>query len=339
HNDCFLASATDYGTYGNVETDKTYLNLDNRYVPQGGETCNPSTYSECANSLVDLNRMHWSVLNRDYHQGVLDGWETNGCWPEIQRRLGYRFILESSELQNEVKPGGILTSEFTIHNEGFASPYNPRNCELVIRNQATAVEYALISNEDPRFWMSGETTNVNITAGIPGDLPEGNYDMFLHLSDPVEALRYRHEYAIHLANENIWESETGYNNLGHTLAVSSSAPGENYSGDLFFEFVETTSIETEPERLRPGSFEILKAYPNPFNGGYAIVFQVTEEAPVRFEVFNERGQKVANISNEEYFPGQYTARWTPDETIPSGLYFIRASTHSEAMVQKATYLK
>ncbi|NQV15344.1 DUF4874 domain-containing protein, partial [bacterium] len=63
HNDCFLASSSDYGTYGNVETDKTYLNLDNRYVPQGGETCNPSDYSGCENSLVDLERMRWSVLN------------------------------------------------------------------------------------------------------------------------------------------------------------------------------------------------------------------------------------------------------------------------------------
>lgn len=339
HNDCFLASSTDYGTYGNIEADKTYLNLDNRYVPQGGETCNPSDYTGCDNSLIDLERMRWSVLNRDYHQTVLNGWETNGCWPEIQRRLGYRFKLESSRLQNEVKPGGILVSEFVIHNEGFASPYNPRNCELVIRSQDSGMEYALISDEDPRFWLGGETFNISISAGVPANIPEGNYDIFLHLSDPTETLRYRHEYAIQLANEGVWESATGYNNLGQTLSVSSSAPGEDYSGDLVFEFIETTSIDLEPRFMKPGSFEILKGYPNPFNGSYAMVFEVTEEAPVSFEVFNDLGQKVAHISSEEYFPGQYTARWTPDNSIPSGLYFIRASTYGEATVQKATYLK
>jgi len=339
HNDCFLANPTDYGTYGNIEADKTYLNLDNRYVPQGGETCNPSAYSECDNSLIDLNRMHWSVLNRDYHKTVLNGWETNGCWDEIRRRLGYRFVIESGRLQNEVKPGGILTSEFTITNEGFASPYNPRNFEIVIRNQDTDMEYALISNEDPRFWMAGETVDVTVTAGIPASLPEGNYDVFLHLSDPVEALRYRQEYAIHLANEGVWESETGYNSLGHTLTVSNSAPGDNYSGDLVFDFIEATNIDTEPEIMRPGSFEILKGYPNPFNGSYSIEFKVTEEAPVSFEVFNQLGQRVDTISSEEYFPGRYTARWTPDNTISSGLYFIRASTYNESTVQKATYLK
>ncbi|NQV14422.1 DUF4832 domain-containing protein [bacterium] len=339
HNDCFLASATDYGTYGNIEADKTYLNLDNRYVPQGGETCNPSAYSGCENALIDLARMRWSVLNRDYHPEVIDGWEENGCWPEIQRRLGYRFQLLDSRLQNEVKPGGMLESEFSIFNEGFASPYNPRNCELVIRHQTSQDEYTLLSLEDPRWWMGGDTAYVSISGGIPEGILEGSYDMFMHLSDPVPALRYRHEFAIHLANEDIWEAETGYNDLGHTLTISSAAPGEDYSGELFFELIEPTSIDPGTKILRPGSFEIRAGYPNPFNGNFALEFEVLESAPVLFEVFNQLGQKIAVLSDEEYFPGEYSINWKPDETVSSGLYFIRASTYSEAIVQKATYLK
>jgi len=88
HNDCFLASETDYGTYGNIEVDKTYLSVDNQFVPQGGETCNPSAYSDCGHAIPDLDRMHWSILNRDYHQTVLNGWETNGCMDEVRLRLG-----------------------------------------------------------------------------------------------------------------------------------------------------------------------------------------------------------------------------------------------------------
>lgn len=341
HNDCFLASSTDYGTYGNIEADKTYLNLDNRYVPQGGETCNPSAYSVCSNSLVDLERMHWSVLNRDYHPGVIDGWVSNGCWPEIQRRLGYRFELINTHLQDEVKPGGSLTAEFSLRNDGFASPYNPRNCEVVIRNQDTHVEYALISAEDPRFWMAGDTANVSITGGLPPEVPEGFYSVYLHLSDPQPALHYRSEYAIRLANEGVWEEASGYNDLGHVLTVSNTAAGETYSGDLFFDFVETTSIgpEYESTPLSPGSFELSQGYPNPFNGGFTLTFNVLEEAPVKFEIFNQLGQKVATISDEDYFPGQYKVIWRPDETISSGLYFMRASTYNEFSVQKATYLK
>ncbi len=341
HNDCFLASSTDYGTYTNIESDKTYLNLDNRYVPQGGETCNPSTYSACANSIVDMGRMHWSVLNRDYHQGVIDGWIANGCWPEIQRRLGYRFELISASLQDEVKPGGSFSADFSVFNDGFASPYNPRNFELVLRNQDTQVEYAMISSADPRLWMSGETTNVSITGGVPLGVPEGTYSVYLHLSDPQSALRYRPEYAIRLANEGVWEDATGYNDLDHFVTVSSAAAGETYAGDLYFDFVETTSIDPEHKSkpLSPGSFDLAPGYPNPFNGGFTLAFNVLEEAPIKFEIFNQLGQKIATLSDEEYFPGQYTVSWLPDETVTSGLYFIRASTYTEFTVQKATYLK
>ncbi len=90
-----LQSATDYGTYldNDIEGDKNYLNLDNRFVPQGGETCCDCGYAGCENSLEDLARMHWSVLNKDYHPDVLKRWISEGCMDEIKRRLGYRFEL------------------------------------------------------------------------------------------------------------------------------------------------------------------------------------------------------------------------------------------------------
>ena len=339
HNDCFLASSTDYGTYGDIEADKTYLNLDNRYLPQGGETCNPSAYSGCENALIDLARMRWSVLNRDYHPDVIDGWENDGCWDEIQRRLGYRFQLIDAQLQNEVKPGGILETNFTIFNEGFASPYNPRNCELIIRNQSSGIEYALLSEADPRWWMAGENATISITGGVPAGIPEGNYNLFLHLSDPAPELRYRPEFAIHMANEGIWEDETGYNDLGHVLTISNSAAGENYTGNLVFETVSPSTVIHATENLKPGSFEILKGFPNPFNGSFTVEFEVLEEVPVTFEVYNQLGQQISVISAEEYFPGQYSIQWHPDETIPSGLYYIRAGTYQEFTIQKAIYLK
>lgn len=51
HNDCFLADATDEGTYIDTTIDKPYQAEDTKYSIIGGETCNPSTYAECSNSL------------------------------------------------------------------------------------------------------------------------------------------------------------------------------------------------------------------------------------------------------------------------------------------------
>jgi len=236
HNDCFLASDTDYGTYlwDDIEGDKDYLNKDNRFVPQGGETCSPSEYSGCANALTDLERMRWSVLNRDYNETVLNGWETGGCMNEIKKRLGYRFVLLEGEFSTSVKPGGEMSVSLRIVNRGFASPYNARSLEFILRSSDKGKIYRLKTDADPRFWMSGDTVTVTVTGGILNDMPEGNYKLFAHLADPIEELHDRPEYSIQFANENVWEDSTGFNLLYDSIEISSDAGGEDYEGDNYF---------------------------------------------------------------------------------------------------------
>ncbi len=243
HNDCFLASATDYGTYleNDIQGDKDYLHQDNLYVPQGGETCSPSAYSGCINALHDLAYMRWSVLNKDYNTDVLSGWESAGCMPEIKKRLGYRFILLDATLPDSLKPGAEFSMSFDVYNHGFANPYNPRLLEIILRNTDDQSTYRLVTDVDPRFWHPEDTVHVQITGGIPEDFPQGNYQILLHLADSVKALRYRSEYAIRLANLNMWEDQTGFNDLQHQVIVSDQASGQSYSGQNYFEFFRLTS--------------------------------------------------------------------------------------------------
>ncbi len=256
HNDCFLSSATDFGTYlaDNVEGDKTYLNLDNRFVPQGGETCNPSAYSGCDSALTDLDRMHWSVLNKDYHTTVLQGWETEGCMDEIKRRLGYRLVLLDGEYTNQVRPGGEVNINFSIENIGFASPYNPRNVELILRNIESKKRYRANLEDDPRFWLAADTVFVEAAAGILQGTPEGNYELFLHLSDPADDLHGLPGYSIRLANENVWEDSTGFNSLQHFIEINNSAGGNDYSGDLYFT-LDNTGSGSESDITIDGIFD------------------------------------------------------------------------------------
>lgn len=243
HNDCFLASSTDFGTYlsNDIEGDKNYLNQDNMFVPQGGETCNPSSYTGCDNSQSDLERMHWSVLNQAYHPTVLDGWETEGCYSDIQKHLGYRLVLLNSEVSNQVKPGGKFTLSLNIENKGYANPFNPRSLEVILRNVASKKKYKALTNIDPRFWFSGDTTKVYIEAGIPENMQEGNYELFINLADTEEKLHDRAEYSIRLANENMWEDSTGYNCLLVEVEVDSSNSGEGYSGNNYFTLISTSN--------------------------------------------------------------------------------------------------
>lgn len=241
HNDCFLASIDDKGTYRStipiiVDAQKKYLNRENLYVVQGGETCQPSEYDDCPNALKELSRMRWSALNIDNPDAreIMKKWETQGCLPEIKHNLGYRFRLAKTLIPEKVKVGNSLAIELKIINDGWASPYNPRGVEIILRNRENHKEYYLPVKEDPRSWMPGATKIVNIEGGIPKTMPPGVYEVLLNLPDPTPKLYNRPEYSIRFANKNVWEATTGYNSLLRDVIIAGSGESSNYSGELFF---------------------------------------------------------------------------------------------------------
>lgn len=240
HNDCFVANSHDWATYLNSdgssdpEKYKNFLNLDNRYVVQGGETCQTSEYDDCPNVLKELETMRWSQLNAVYEPNVLQGWKNQGCMEQIKQRLGYRFRLIDSYIPDRVKPAATFSMDFQVTNDGWASPYNPRNLEIVLRNRQTGKEYYLPIAEAVRLWMPKEIKKVKVVGGIPANMPPGEYQVLLNLPDPTSKLYGRPEYSVRLANQNVWEASKGYNSLLRTVIIDPNAAGNNYSGNQFF---------------------------------------------------------------------------------------------------------
>lgn len=232
HNDCFLATADDRGTYAppslgppekNVQALKKFLSLDNRFVPQDGETCsaegNAQPFISCANAVRELATMHWSALNDGYRLEVLNLWRREGCFAEVQNRLGYRFRLLTAEIPAQVKAGAPLNLRFVMTNDGFASPFNPRNMELVLRHTVSGRLHRTPIKDDLRLWGSGETRTVHVQNLAPLELETGSYDVLLSLPDPEPRLRERAEYSIRLANADVWEPATGTNRLRARILV------------------------------------------------------------------------------------------------------------------------
>jgi hypothetical protein len=224
HNDCFLASKNNWGTYtAGIDRERSYYAGDNLFVPQGGETCNvkedAQPYIGCANSLRELEQLHFNTLNIGYHKGVADGWRAGGCMAEIERRLGYRFRLVDSTAPAVAAPGGEFELKFTIANDGFANLYNARPLEVVLRPKAGGEAIRIATGEDPRRWMPGRNTAVRIAARIPRRCPAGEYELFLSLPDLATSLQGRPEYSIRLANAGIWEPSSGMNRLAHVLTI------------------------------------------------------------------------------------------------------------------------
>ncbi len=222
HNDCFLASANDQGTYrGN--NDRKYWAAESAYTIMGGETCATSAYCHCekegANpgTVAEMAKYHYSYLNQGYHQGVLSRWKSEGCFEQLQKRLGYRYVLDKGQFTDSPAAGAAFRIVLDLYNEGFAPVQNPRDAEFVLTDKGGTVLGTYPLNSDPRYWMPGETVTVDQTLTLPSGI-SGEVTLWLNLPDPCETLRNNPLYSIRLANKDVWDEETGYNKL-HTLTL------------------------------------------------------------------------------------------------------------------------
>jgi len=221
HNDCFLSNASDYGTYVNLAVESPYLATESNYVPTGGETCAyVPPRSDCPSAVAEMTKYHWSFLNLDYNQTVLDNWRSQGCFAQVGQKLGYRFVMTAGSFSGSAKPGGTFSVSLALQNQGWASTYNSRDVELVFRNTATGATTFVKLAADPRRWTAGQTVTINQTVTLPANMPRGNYAVLLNLPDPQPSLRNRPEYSIQLANSGTWETATGFNNLNHTVGIA-----------------------------------------------------------------------------------------------------------------------
>lgn len=237
HNDCFMASANDFGTYedyGNSSTPRTsdgtvlntlkdYFKADSKYVVVGGETCSddysPSNDCEPAGKIqAEFAALHYSFINAHYNTAVNNDWQDGGCMDNIKRNLGYRFVLQSALLPDNVVRGTDLNIVLNIKNAGYASPYNKRPAKLMLRNTKTNEVKSFDLVTDVRRWYSGDH-KITETVKIPADFPAGDYEMLLSLPDAYASIASKPEFSIRLANTGIWEATTGYNKLNHTLKV------------------------------------------------------------------------------------------------------------------------
>lgn len=222
-NDALLNSYGDEGTYdisGQCTNpvgsfDYEFISNAGNYLPNTGESnginpCDNGLRISGANATYEFNLLNFSVINRDYYLPVWDGWIAQGYYDEILKNMGYRLVLSSSTLN-----GNNLS--LTINNVGYAKVLFQKNVYIVLRNNLN-VDYKRLVSVDIRTLNKGVNT---FNFDIANDVPDGSYDLFLHISDKNANLEDIPEYSIQLANLGLWENTTGYNDLQQTITISS----------------------------------------------------------------------------------------------------------------------
>ena len=222
YNDAFLNAWGDMGTYSGVgqnenpvgSADYVYLSNETKYTPMTGETngLNPPR-TDGDNAVTEMDATNWSTLNRDYFTQNITNWINSGHYPEILRRLGYRFVFRNGTYHVN---GTSLSVSIDIENVGFARLALQRNVILVLRNTSNNNLYSFTLDSDPRTWEGQITVSQLIDIS---SIPNGNYAAYLKLADPNPTLATRSEYSIRFANSNVWDNQHGYNDLNYTFDI------------------------------------------------------------------------------------------------------------------------
>jgi hypothetical protein len=104
-----------------------------------------------------------------------------------------------------------------------------------------------------------------------------------------------------------------------------------------------TAVHEEPGAAQPAAVHLQPNYPNPFNSGTQIRFQLPGPAPVRLTLFDVQGRAVATLLQERRAAGSHTVAWdgrdARGESAASGVYVCRLQAGSLVTARKLLLLR
>nr|KAG5701336.1 hypothetical protein BaRGS_006110 [Batillaria attramentaria] len=150
HNDCFLSSDNDVGTYRDKAVEYPYLEKDTRYTIMGGETCKLTNNHrhECPTALKEMAMFHWTFLNKGYLNDMYDVWRGRAVMTRSTGGLAMSYFWFSAILPNTVRINDNLCFHLEFTNTGFAAPVKVFNLFFIL--QSSSGRYELPSCEIKR---------------------------------------------------------------------------------------------------------------------------------------------------------------------------------------------
>ncbi len=119
---------------------------------------------------------------------------------------------------------------------------------------------------------------------------------------------------------------------------SRTATTNDFSNYLMVSLAENNDCQI------PKVTELCQNYPNPFNPETRINFELEQNAGVKLEIFNLKGQKVITLVNDNLTAGYYSERWYGNDEkgnqVTSGVYLYRlTTTNGDCLSKKMIMLK
>ncbi len=161
--------------------------------------------------------------------------------------------------------------------------------------------------------------------------------MAVHSNDAVGYYWDEHVKISYSVSDFI-QSAVGFTNTpGEMLGVWSNAPTPSLwqlRGTFYPDL--PTSVDDETNYIN--TFQLSDNYPNPFNPGTRIKYNLPLTSQVIIKVFDVLGNEIETLVNEEKLAGTYEVSWIASN-LSSGIYFYQLQAGSYIETKKMILLK
>jgi hypothetical protein len=103
------------------------------------------------------------------------------------------------------------------------------------------------------------------------------------------------------------------------------------------------SVDHATTAAVPGTFELLPAYPNPFNNSTTLAFSLPVAAKVSLSIHNLLGQTVRSWPDKHYSSGRHQVHWNgrsdQDVDLSSGIYFVKMQAGAQVALRKMVLVR
>ncbi|MEO0852182.1 MAG: DUF4832 domain-containing protein, partial [Cyanobacteria bacterium J06648_11] len=162
---------------------------------------------------------------------------------EIQKALGYRFIIESASYSESLRSGQKLRFSLTAINEGNTPLYGDWPVEIALHDPNTRdiVWSGIVPKTDTQAWLPDEPVTIRGRLRTPRSLPTGEYVVSVSILDPAG-----NQPAVRFATEQYWNG--GRHPLGK-IGVNTSVEDPELAPSAFDDPATDRSLfyEAAPE--------------------------------------------------------------------------------------------
>ena len=212
YNDGYLGSVTDLGIYEDREKEIKWLTTQTDHTLFGGELVlwNDEEGGTPLNNIAFFEKngfkTHTSYLNKDRHDGVMDGFRSttyNGGdslykgktseFDYLRNHMGYRFVVRDVRMTTELSADDNFELETNIENVGFGATFSKTNRPLLssramVSRKSSVCGISMLTRLK-RLQKSGTSLTdrksniMSAELDPPDDMPEGNYKVYIKIAN------------------------------------------------------------------------------------------------------------------------------------------------------------